>query len=197
MDALSGRFVLRLDPRLHGRLKARAEFEGISLNALCARLLSEGLEDASRSRGPEVPGLDPGLLDGVQREWRRDLVGIVLFGSAARGEAGEGSDLDLLLVLAAGVPIERALYDRWDRLIRARKRSEDGRVSPHFVSLDTSPEEAGGLWLEVAREGIVLRDREGRVARFLTALRDHIGTGAVVRKTVHGHPYWVREPGAR
>lgn len=193
MSDLSGRFVLRVPPELHRRLRDRARSEGKSLNALCVRVLEAGLSDDSATANRTVPGLDPGLLETVAKEWAGDLVGVALFGSAARGDATEASDVDLLVVLDTTVRIERSLYDRWDRVVRLRERPTDDRVSPQFVALPLSQEDAGGIWLEVAREGIVLLDRDGRLARFLIALRDFIATGSVSRKTVHGHPYWVRE----
>jgi hypothetical protein len=189
----SGRFVLRIAPELHGRLRDRAAAEGVSLNTLCARFLDAGLVAGREAPARTVPGLDPGLLEAVAREWSGELVGIALFGSAARGDATEASDIDLLIVLDIATRIERALYERWDRVLQARGRRSDDRVSPQFVAMPSSPEAAGGVWLEAAREGIVLDDRGGRLARFLIALRDLVATGAVSRKKVHGHPYWVRE----
>ena len=112
--------------------------------------------------------------------------------AAARGDATETSDVDLLIVLESAARIERPLYDQWDRVLRSRGRRSDDQVSPQFAALPPSPEAAGGLWLEVAREGIVLHDRDGRLAKFLISLRDFVASGAATRKTVHGHPYWVR-----
>jgi uncharacterized protein len=43
---------------------------------------------------------------------------VILFGSAARGESGPGSDLDLLVVLDDDVPVERL---SWRALWEARK----------------------------------------------------------------------------
>jgi predicted nucleotidyltransferase len=133
------------------------------------------------------------LLDAVERSWAGELVGVALFGSAARGDATAASDVDLLVVLEPGTRIERSLYDRWDEIVTSGGRRDDRRVSPQFVALPASASDAGGIWLEVAREGIVLGDRDRRLARFLIGLRDLVAEGAVSRKTVHGHPYWVRE----
>ncbi len=193
MSELSGRFILRVPPELHRRLRDRAAANDVSLNSLCVRLLDEGLAGAKSATARAAPGLDPGLHEAIAREWSGELVGIALFGSAARGDATEASDVDLLVVLEGTAHIERSLYDRWERVLRSRGRRADDRVSPHFVALPSSAEAAGGVWLEVAREGIVLDDRDFRLARFLIALRDLVASGAVSRKQVHGHPYWVRE----
>ncbi|MFN2470226.1 MAG: nucleotidyltransferase domain-containing protein [Gaiellaceae bacterium] len=58
------------------------------------------------SRAVEVP--DSGLCDAVRRLVRAyDPRRIYLFGSAARGEAGEASDYDLLVVVSDSAPAAR------------------------------------------------------------------------------------------
>ena len=144
---------------------------------------------------PEIPegrrdrprGFPPALLEKVGRKWAGELVGIALFGSTARGNDTQASDIDLLIALESGIRIERSLYDRWDRVVRLSALPAE-RVVPQFVALPIPPAEAGGIWLEVARGGIVFYDREGRLARFLISLRDLSADGNVTRKTVHGHP---------
>jgi predicted nucleotidyltransferase len=165
----------------------------MSLNALCVRLLDEGLAPEAGSPVRRTAGVEPGLLDAVERSWAGELVGVALFGSAARGDATAASDVDLLVVLEPGTRIERSLYDRWDEIVTSGGRRDDRRVSPQFVALPASARDAGGIWLEVAREGIVLGDRDRRLARFLIELRDLVAEGAFSRKIAHGHPYWVRE----
>jgi hypothetical protein len=221
--------VLRVTPRLHARLRARARRERLSLNRLCEQILecsetpqdgratvyradnlalpTPGSRAASRVSEPEPgrtirpfdrtagsppPGFAQELANALTREWGKDLIGIILFGSVARGEATAGSDIDILIVLEAGCGITRALYDRWDGMLRSRGNRSDERVSPQFVVLPSDPSQVGSLWLEVAREGIIVSDPSGRVARFLVALRDYILSGAVTRRVAHGHPYWVR-----
>ena len=195
MGEYSGRFVLRVAPGLHARLRGRAREKGLSLNRLCERLIETGLETSAGPMAAPPPGLDPDLLAAVAREWGQDLVGIALFGSAARGEATASSDIDLLIVLATGREISRAHYDRWAAVLRSRGRRGDDRVSPQFVALPADASRAGGLWLEAAREAIILLDPSAQIARVLIALRDYLLSGAVVRRSVHGHPYWVRVGG--
>jgi predicted nucleotidyltransferase len=42
------------------------------------------------------------------------VVGVVVYGSWARGSAGPGSDVDVLIVLDAARPLTRGLYREWD-----------------------------------------------------------------------------------
>ena len=102
----SGRFVLRIRPALHARLRAEAAEAGVSLNEYCARTL-EGV-------GPVEEGPASDAVIAARRVFGRDLLAVVAYGSWARGEAVDGSDVDVLLVLAPETRVTRALYRRWD-----------------------------------------------------------------------------------
>jgi predicted nucleotidyltransferase len=114
------------------------------------------------------------------------LVGVVLFGSAARGQASEGSDVDLLVVIESTVVLNRSLYQRWDAVCR------DERVSPHFVHLPRHALDGGSLWFEVAIDGIALYERGLRVSRHLCRVRQAIADGLIERRKAYGHGYWVK-----
>lgn len=193
----SGRFLLRIDPGLHERLRALASRRGRSLNQLCADLLERGVEGsvAVPSRCEIARGLvSSALWEQIWKLVGEKLEGLVLFGSAARGEQWRDSDVDLLVVLRAGSPLKRDLYRDWDI---ASGHLEPGwpRTELHFVALPRSVASAGSLWFEVALEGVILHDPWLRVARFLISVREEIAAGRAVRKFVHGRPYWIR--GAR
>jgi hypothetical protein len=48
-----------------------------------------------------------------------------------------------------------------------------------------------GLWAEAAVDGVVLYDRDLSVSRRLVEVRNRIVAGEIVRRRVHGQPYWV------
>ena len=184
-QTLSGRFVLRLDPDLHAELRREAAIRGISLNAHCVQRLA----------APN--GVSPGL-EGAAEAVRRvtelmgeALVGIAVFGSWARGEPADTSDVDVLIVIDGDVPITRHLYRRWDEAPVAW----DGRpVDPHFVHLLPQRRTPSGLWAEVAIDGIVLHDPRHRLFPQLAAVRCALAEGRLRRRTVHGVGYWAEEP---
>jgi hypothetical protein len=126
-------------------------------------------------------------LDPILSRWKSLLEALVLFGSAARGEMWEHSDIDLLGVVRAGLPIRREWYAAWD----AEIGPPTPRLSPHFVALPRTAQNVGGLWLEVAMDGVILWDPRWRVAQLLASLREQIAAGAAVRRWAHGHSYWV------
>lgn len=116
------------------------------------------------------------------------LRGVVLFGSVARGEQGEGSDIDLLVVLHDDVPMARGTYRLWDE-----QEPADDVVNPHFVHLPSSLGRPGSLWIEVALDGLILHDPSGELTRFLSGLRRSMASGGVSSGTAHGQPYWVHD----
>jgi len=174
------RFVLRVPKDLHRRLRGEAARRGISLNSLCVSLLDVATRSAATTtdRAP--------LVDAAATLFGRDLVGLMLFGSVARGEQREGSDTDLLVVLDDTRAISRSLYHVWDE---ARPAAD--RVNPHFVHLPPQGSTPTSLWIEVALDGIVLHDPQGTLARRLSGLRRRLASGAVRPGLAHGQRYWV------
>lgn len=176
----SGRFVLRLPPPLHASLRDAARQAGLSLNEYCVRVLAS------------APGaaVGPGAVVAARAAtaFGDDLVGIVVHGSWARGEATAASDVDVLVVLEPTCRVTRATYATWD----LEPMVFEGReVDVHFASLPDEAVDPGPMWLEVAIDGIVMSDRDHRIDRYLGALRRRIAAGAWTRHLAQGHPYWA------
>lgn len=180
--AASGRFVLRLDPQLHGLLRDDAKAAGVSLNDWCNRTLA----------APGAAGLDAaaGVVGAIRSELRGDLVGVVVYGSFARNELAAGSDVDVLVVLAEGVPITRALYRQWEGVLPAWNGRE---IDLHFVHLPEPIAPVSGSWAEAAIGGIVLFEKELCVSRRLISIRESIAAGRLTRRMAQGQPYWIHE----
>jgi hypothetical protein len=176
----SGRFVLRIDAALHAALRRAADQEGLSLNEYCARKLA--------LPGQRVSGPTSGLVERAATMAGGALLGVVAFGSWARGNLVDSSDIDILIVLDESVPIHRRLYEQWDE---GPMRWGDHLIEPHFVHLPHEEKNLSGVWAEVAVEGIVLFERELIVSRQLVRIRQQIASGSIVRRVVHGQNYWV------
>ena len=182
---LSGRFVLRIPPELHGTLKAAATRAGVSLNSYCRSILTTAVHG-----GGNGGLITAALLAALTAEFDEALVGLVVFGSRIRNEHTATSDIDLLIAVSESVAVSRELYTRWDRAVDA-VQADASVVSPHFAHLPTEDAAVGSLWLEVALHGVVVLDPTGVAARTLARVRDRIAAGEVRRRTAYGHPYWI------
>ncbi len=155
----------------------------MSLNDYCSRKLATPL-------GNPMP-LHPAssvALERAAKMFDEHLIGIAVFGSWARGELSDSSDIDLLIVVERGVSLTRSLYRKWDKSpIRWRGRA----VEPHFVHLPALEETASGTWAEVAIDGVVLFEVGLRISARLVRVRHDILSGRLVRRKVHGQPYWT------
>jgi len=178
----SGTFVLRVDPQLHALLREDALVAGTSLNDWCGRTLA----------APGAGGLDEAadVVQAIRLRLRKNLLGVIVYGSFARGELATGSDIDVLVVLAAGVPITRSLYREWEGVVPLWQGRE---VDLHFVHLPAPAAHVSGSWAEVAVCGIVLYDRNLAVSRRLIEIRSRIAAGELVRRMAQGQPYWIHE----
>ena len=116
------------------------------------------------------------------------LIAVVAFGSWARGELADSSDIDILIVVDPDVPLSRSLYRRWDE---EPLRWEGHPVEPHFVHLPALDGVPSGLWAEIALDGIVLYERDPRLSQRLVGVRRLQAAGRLRRRTAHGQPYWV------
>ena len=177
----SGTFVLRLDPRLHDLLRRDASAAGTSLNEWCGRLLA----------APAAGGLDwSDVVLAIRSRLGDDLAGVVVYGSFARGESGDRSDVDLLVVLGTGKPITRALYREWEGVLG---KWRDREIDLHFVPLPAPDHRVSATWAEAAVCGIVLYDRGLAVSRRLIRIRERIAAGLLLRGQAQGQPYWIDE----
>lgn len=178
----SGRFLLRVSPGLHGALRRAADEAGLSLNEYCARKLA--------APGGAVGGPAAEVVRRATEQFGDDLMGVLVFGSWARGDAGDTSDVDLLVVIDPEVTITRSLYAEWDEADGA-PTWEGRRLEVHFVRLPGIDDTPTGLWAEAALDGLVLFDRGFELSRRLISIRRRIAAGDVRRRRVHGQPYWV------
>ena len=147
--------------------------------------------------GNDNPEFQPALLTALYQAVRihgKDLEGVVLFGSWARGEEREGSDIDLLVVLREGTAIKRELYRKWDK---AETQSNSGTsqcfTEPSIVALPKLSDAFSGFWAEISIDGIILFERDQKIRHTLRQVRQAIADGMLRRERAHGQNYWVKE----
>lgn len=183
MGTHSGKFLVRLDPALHKQLSHEAEDCHVSLNEICIRKLAAPVF-ISTFASPFASAI---LL--ARKIFGKALIGIVIFGSYARGQTRESSDIDLMIILQPGFKYSRDHLRQWDDegLVVASHT-----VSAAIVYLCKNEIPQNVLWLESAIEGIILLDTDQIVQRRLFHLRELIASGLVIKKISHGQSYWIR-----
>jgi predicted nucleotidyltransferase len=140
--------------------------------------------------GPDILA-DPSARVAVERavaQFADKLVGVLAFGSHARGEASAKSDFDILVAIDESIPVTRSLYRDWD----ATPRTALGQtLDPHFVHVPVARPITTGAWCEAAIDGVVLCEVNKALTRHLALVRAEIAAGHLVRRVVHGQPYWT------
>lgn len=149
------------------------------------------------------------LLEALTRALREffqdNLVSVVLFGSVARGEAGELSDVDLLIVC------EELPGSRWKRyalfnqaLAALKGRLEDlarEHYHPEFRPILKTRAEAEArtpLYLDMVEDARVLYDRDGFFSGVLDGLRRRLAQLGARRVYLEdGSWYWDLKPDYR
>ena len=133
------------------------------------------------------------------RELGDSLMGILLFGSVARGEARMNSDVDLLVV-AEGLP--SSYMERARIMARVVEKTRGERIKlfskgihPTLQIIAYTPEEMEvfrALYFDLAVDGIILYSRRGYVEELLRKIRRTLEESKA-RKVVlpGGRWYWV------
>ena len=123
----------------NSRLKRSAVDAGLSLNQHCVELISGRMAPFDRT----VP---ESALRRLIAGWADSILGVVLFGSAARGDDDEASDIDFLVRLEPG----RTLLD----LVRLETKLEQLLGRP--VDVVTEASLAEGIRSKVLREAVIV-----------------------------------------
>jgi hypothetical protein len=123
-----------------------------------------------------------------------EFLGLVLFGSWARGEAREDSDVDVFVVLKSlkGLEARAAVYRVVSRGVGRAVTLVDARADELFGrELELTP-----LLLNILVDGIVVYDRTGKLAELAAKARRLVEAEGLVRyRTPDGKYGWKRLDG--
>ncbi len=125
------------------------------------------------------------------------LLALVLYGSMARGEAKEGSDIDLYVIVEDRAPLPEHPIDRAQWLYDRLPPGSRGDVSLHT---DTRSEFESGfpsLYLDLGLDGRILWEREGYATAKLARIRELIDAAGLFRVRLSPTSFfwdWKRPP---
>ncbi|MDO8690004.1 MAG: nucleotidyltransferase domain-containing protein [Dehalococcoidia bacterium] len=136
----------------------------------------------------------------LEAELGQNLVSLVLFGSVARGDFDQDSDVDLLVVCES-LPSNR--WQRWDPILAVEERLRQERSGhgstplPYFSVILKSRLEAAyhsPLYLDLVEDARFLLDRGGFFGGVLEEIRVRLRELGSQRKFVGKQWYWILKP---
>ncbi|MCD6312352.1 MAG: nucleotidyltransferase domain-containing protein [Thaumarchaeota archaeon] len=132
------------------------------------------------------------LTENLLEVFGEELVSVTLFGSAARGESREDSDIDLLIVIE-NLPKDR--FERYELYREAEEKlgDEASRISPILKT----PEEASRmspLYLDLVEDSIILYDKNDFMKKILERLRKKLKNLGAKRVRRGKSWYWILKP---
>jgi len=123
-----------------------------------------------------------------------EFVGIILFGSWARGEAEANSDVDVFIVFRSlsGFSVRAKVYSMLAEQLKKPLTLIDAKLS----EITREDYELTPLMLNVLYDGILIWDRDGALKEFMEEGRRLIEKAKLVRYMVSGGKYgWKRANG--
>ncbi|MBO3803993.1 MAG: nucleotidyltransferase domain-containing protein [Candidatus Brockarchaeota archaeon] len=126
------------------------------------------------------------------------IAGIILFGSAARGEEEEKSDLDLI-VLWENLNVDPGkrhahIYSVISKYFPYNKPTVLEMEYSGFLNI----KKATPLVVNIIWDGVVLYDRHGKLKDFMSNARDQLVAKGLVRRKAGKYYYWeLPKPGAK
>ena len=140
------------------------------------------------------------VIDKLRERFSEHLVAIALFGSAARGEATDRSDLDFLVILR-GIPKSlerrREVYKPIRDAVAGHHQVKDITVmdvDEEFIKDENA--EITSLMLNIAADALILYDPHGELATFLRNVQRLIEAAGLERyRTSDGSYGWKPRQG--
>ncbi|MEM2864188.1 MAG: nucleotidyltransferase domain-containing protein [Candidatus Bathyarchaeia archaeon] len=120
-----------------------------------------------------------------------EYLGMILFGSWARGDAGGGSDVDVFVLLRStgGLAVRSEIYDVLSRRLRRAVTLVDMRLNEiQGEDLELNP-----LLINLIADGVIIEDGQGILEAFIEEGRRLIEEMKLIRyKTPDGKYGWMR-----
>ena len=127
------------------------------------------------------------LVDRYVKALGDNLVALAFFGSCARGEGTEASDIDVLLI-AEELP--RHPWERGRLIYRPIKEPSWGRIAVLARTVEEFTADVSPLHLDLAEDAIIIYDPQGFLTAKLDRVQELIEEAGLVRERTSGGLVW-------
>lgn len=144
------------------------------------------------------------MLKIMKEEFKDDLISVVVYGSVARGDNRNDSDVDLLIVMK-NLPKDSMLkrIRLFETKVEDKLNLDEYWKMGYYISLSPvlkTPEEAekfSPLYLDMVYDAVILYDRDYFFTRILQKLRDRLKELGAERVRMGKKWYWVLKKDSR
>ena len=144
------------------------------------------------------------MLKIMKEEFKDDLISVVVYGSVARGDNRNDSDVDLLIIMK-NLPKDSMLkrIRLFETKVEDKLNLDEYWKMGYYISLSPvlkTPEEAekfSPLYLDMVYDAVILYDRNYFFTRILQKLRDRLKELGAERVRMGKKWYWVLKKGSR
>ncbi|PVU74588.1 hypothetical protein DDW11_05740 [Sulfolobus sp. SCGC AB-777_G06] len=144
------------------------------------------------------------MLKIMKEEFKDDLISVVVYGSVARGDNRNDSDVDLLIIMK-NLPKDSMLkrIRVFETKVEDKLNLDEYWKMRYYISLSPvlkTPEEAekfSPLYLDMVYDAVILYDRNYFFTRILQKLRDRLKELGAERVRMGKKWYWVLKKDSR
>ena len=130
----------------------------------------------------------PELVEKIKNSYKKNLMAVVLFGSAARGDFSQSSDIDLLLILKDSVESKRKrILDFYEKI---GYEFENHFLSPLILTQEELKDFLS-FYVGILKDCKVLYDNSNVVRELIEMIDKRKQKKEIIEKEFKGTTYWI------
>lgn len=121
----------------------------------------------------------------------KEVEAIGLFGSIARGDFTQRSDIDIFIVVPDEVS-EREVWIKWNKILRDLLEDFQRDITVLVYSIKSLKEISSWYVLRLASDGKIIYDRSGEVEKIFNRIIQAAIDEGLIEEEFDNHKYWIK-----
>jgi len=122
----------------------------------------------------------------------KQVEGIGLFGSLARGDFSSKSDIDIFIIIPDGFS-ENEAWLAWNKRLRKLLKDFKRDITVLVYSMKSLKEISSWYVLRLASEGKLIYDQGGKIGKLFEKIIQAAQNAGLVEEEIHGYKYWIKK----